>query len=87
MVRARPCRYSCFYLTRNSLTYTAPAMVADTSLGIGITEVGPQGCMAGEGFACQAAGCAGVAGAHGICRVQGGGGVGGKASVASEVHS
>ncbi len=33
-------RYSCFYLTRNSLTYTAPAMVADPSLGIGITEVG-----------------------------------------------
>ncbi|GAB4816546.1 hypothetical protein N2152v2_003592 [Parachlorella kessleri] len=32
--------YSCFYLTRNSLTYTAPAMVADPTLGIGISEVG-----------------------------------------------
>lgn len=33
------CRYSCFYLTRNSLTYTAPAMVATASLGIGLKEV------------------------------------------------
>ena len=32
--------YSCFYLTRNSLTYTAPALVADASLGIGMTEIG-----------------------------------------------
>lgn len=32
--------YSCFYLTRNSLTYTAPAMVADPSLPIGMTEIG-----------------------------------------------
>lgn len=32
--------YSCFYLTRNSLTYTAPAMVADASLGISMTDVG-----------------------------------------------
>ncbi|KAL4438466.1 hypothetical protein ABPG77_000114 [Micractinium sp. CCAP 211/92] len=32
--------YSCFYLTRNSLTYTAPAMVADPLLPIGMTEIG-----------------------------------------------
>lgn len=32
--------YSCFYLTRNSLTYTAPAMVQDAALGIGMTEIG-----------------------------------------------
>lgn len=33
--------YSCFYLTRNSLTYTAPAMVADAGLpSIGMTEIG-----------------------------------------------
>ena len=32
--------YSCFYLTRNSLTYTAPAMVQDAALGIGMSEVG-----------------------------------------------
>jgi len=32
--------YSCFYLTRNSLTYTAPVMVATPSLGIDITMVG-----------------------------------------------
>jgi hypothetical protein len=31
--------YSCFYLTRNSLTYTAPAMVADPTLGISMTDV------------------------------------------------
>lgn len=30
--------YSCFYLTRNSLTYTAPAMVQDATLGIGMKE-------------------------------------------------
>lgn len=33
-------RYSCYYLTRNSLTYTAPVMVADASLGLDITAVG-----------------------------------------------
>lgn len=32
--------YACFYLTRNSLTYTAPALVQDASLGIGMAEVG-----------------------------------------------
>lgn len=32
--------YSCFYLTRNSLTYTAPAMVADKTLGFTITDIG-----------------------------------------------
>jgi len=32
--------YSCFYLTRNSLTYTAPAMVADAALGISMTDIG-----------------------------------------------
>jgi sugar phosphate permease len=31
--------YSCFYLTRNSLTYTAPAMVADAALGITMKDV------------------------------------------------
>lgn len=31
--------YSCFYLTRNSLTYTAPAMVADKMLGLSMTDV------------------------------------------------
>lgn len=32
--------YSCFYLTRNSLTYTAPAMVADKMLGLSMTDIG-----------------------------------------------
>lgn len=31
--------YASFYLTRNSLTYTAPAMVADASLGVSMTDV------------------------------------------------
>ena len=33
------CRYACYYLTRNSLTYTAPVMVADASLKMDITQV------------------------------------------------
>uniref|UniRef100_A0A7S0YG03 Major facilitator superfamily (MFS) profile domain-containing protein n=1 Tax=Polytomella parva TaxID=51329 RepID=A0A7S0YG03_9CHLO len=32
--------YSSYYLTRNSLTYTAPVMVADTSLSMDITQIG-----------------------------------------------
>lgn len=32
--------YSAYYLTRNSLTFTAPVMVADPSLNIDITSVG-----------------------------------------------
>eukprot|EP00798_Chlamydomonas_sp_ICE-L_P021673 gene21673-28690_t len=32
--------YSSYYLTRNSLTYTAPAMVADAALGMDITMIG-----------------------------------------------
>lgn len=32
--------YSSYYLTRNSLTYTAPVMVADASLGMDITQIG-----------------------------------------------
>lgn len=32
--------YSSYYLTRNSLTYTAPAMVADPTLGMDITMIG-----------------------------------------------
>ncbi|KAG2488806.1 hypothetical protein HYH03_012606 [Edaphochlamys debaryana] len=32
--------YSCYYLTRNSLTYTAPVMVADPSLHMDITQIG-----------------------------------------------
>lgn len=35
------CRYSCYYLTRNSLTYTAPVMVADAALKMDITQVLP----------------------------------------------
>lgn len=35
-----PRRYSCYYLTRNSLTYTAPVMVADPKLGMDITQIG-----------------------------------------------
>lgn len=35
-----PCRYACYYLTRNSLTYTAPVMVADPKLGMDITQIG-----------------------------------------------
>lgn len=31
--------YSCYYLTRNSLTYTAPVMVADAALNMDITQV------------------------------------------------
>ena len=32
--------YAAFYITRNSLVYTAPAMVADAALGIDITSIG-----------------------------------------------
>eukprot|EP00198_Chlamydomonas_reinhardtii_P009859 XP_001699196.1 hexose-phosphate transporter, minor isoform [Chlamydomonas reinhardtii] len=32
--------YSSYYLTRNSLTYTAPVMVADASLHMDITQIG-----------------------------------------------
>ena len=31
--------YACYYLTRNSLTYAAPVMVADAALGMDITQV------------------------------------------------
>jgi sugar phosphate permease len=31
--------YACYYLTRNSLTYTAPVMVADPLLNMDITMV------------------------------------------------
>ena len=31
-------RYSCYYLTRNSLTYTAPVMVSDAALKMDITQ-------------------------------------------------
>jgi hypothetical protein len=37
-----PASYSCYYLTRNSLTYTAPVMVADARLGMDITQIGAQ---------------------------------------------
>ena len=33
-------RYACYYLTRNSLTYTAPVMVSDPSLNMDITQIG-----------------------------------------------
>jgi len=32
--------YSCYYLTRNSLTFSAPAMVATPNLGLDITSIG-----------------------------------------------
>ncbi len=32
-------RYAAYYLTRNSLTYTAPVMVADAKLAMDITQV------------------------------------------------
>jgi len=32
--------YACYYLTRNSLTFTAPVMVATPELGLSITSVG-----------------------------------------------
>jgi sugar phosphate permease len=33
-------RYTTFYLTRGSLTYSAPAMVADPDLGFNLTHIG-----------------------------------------------
>ena len=35
--------YACYYLTRNSLTYAAPVMVADAALGMDITQVRESG--------------------------------------------
>lgn len=32
--------YSAYYLTRNSLTYTAPVMVADPALGFSLSQIG-----------------------------------------------
>eukprot|EP01025_Chloroclados_australasicus_P053278 TRINITY_DN6259_c0_g1_i1.p1 TRINITY_DN6259_c0_g1~~TRINITY_DN6259_c0_g1_i1.p1 ORF type:complete len:583 (-),score=60.98 TRINITY_DN6259_c0_g1_i1:344-1972(-) len=32
--------YACYYLTRNSLSYVSPVMLADASLGMDITQVG-----------------------------------------------
>lgn len=37
---AQPCRYSSYYLTRNSLNYVSPVMVADPKLALDITQVG-----------------------------------------------
>lgn len=34
------CRYASFYLTRNSLAFTAPTMIEDASLGLDMTSVG-----------------------------------------------
>ena len=34
-------RYAAYYLTRNSLTYTAPVMVADKALHMDITQASP----------------------------------------------
>ena len=38
MLARMACRYSCYYLTRNSLTYTAPVMVSDPALKMDITQ-------------------------------------------------
>jgi len=46
--------YSCYYLTRNSLTYTAPVMVADAALNMDITQVRPR-C---SRFVCEGRQCA-----------------------------
>eukprot|EP00854_Cymbomonas_tetramitiformis_P009797 gene9797-11605_t len=32
--------YSCYYLTRNSLTFTAPVLVADAALGMDVVSIG-----------------------------------------------
>jgi len=40
-------RYSCYYLTRNSLTYTAPVMVSDPALKMDITQARARGCSLG----------------------------------------
>jgi sugar phosphate permease len=34
------CRYTTFYLTRGSLTYSAPSMVADPNLGFTLAHIG-----------------------------------------------
>ncbi len=34
------CRYASFYLTRNSLAFTAPTMLEDKALGLDMTAVG-----------------------------------------------
>lgn len=34
------CRYTTFYLTRGSLTYSAPSMVADPQLGFTLAHIG-----------------------------------------------
>eukprot|EP01026_Neomeris_dumetosa_P058917 TRINITY_DN5499_c0_g1_i5.p1 TRINITY_DN5499_c0_g1~~TRINITY_DN5499_c0_g1_i5.p1 ORF type:complete len:538 (+),score=63.90 TRINITY_DN5499_c0_g1_i5:62-1675(+) len=34
------CGYACYYLTRNSLSYVSPVMLADPALGMDITQVG-----------------------------------------------
>ncbi len=34
------CSYASFYLTRNSLAFTAPTMIEDPSLGLDMTSVG-----------------------------------------------
>ena len=33
-------RYACYYVTRNSLTYTAPTMLNDAALGLTMTQIG-----------------------------------------------
>ena len=35
-----PPRYTTFYLTRGSLTYSAPLLLADKSLGLSLTDIG-----------------------------------------------
>jgi hypothetical protein len=39
-LRTPACSYTTFYLTRGSLTYTAPLLVADPALGLDIKAIG-----------------------------------------------
>lgn len=34
------CSYTCLYLNRGTLTYSAPVMVQDVSLGLSKTDIG-----------------------------------------------
>lgn len=40
LVSAHTCRYMGLYFTRGTLTYSAPALVADPSMGLTLKDIG-----------------------------------------------
>ena len=47
------CRYAAYYLTRNSLSYTAPEMIKDPALNFDMTKVGGLVSIMPVAYACS----------------------------------